>query len=207
MLADPDRVEMAAAAVEDQLGPIDVWVNDAMVTVYAEFLGIQPEEFRRATEVSYLGMVWGPRAALKRMLSRDRGSIVQVCSAMSYRGIPLEPPYCGAKHACKGFTESVLTELRRRRSQERISMIQLSRAQYTPRSRGTGRSSQADDAGAADLSAGNCRRCHPHAAHHRRRVWRERQQVDLIEAQREEAEAESRRRAGGTLRTSRLSAP
>lgn len=124
-VADPGRVEMAAAAVEDQFGAIDVWVNDAMVTVYAEFLDIEPEEFRRATEVSYLGMVWGTRAALARMLPRDRGSIVQVCSAMSYRGIPLQSPYCGAKHACKGFTESVLTELRHHRSHVRISMIQL----------------------------------------------------------------------------------
>ena len=124
-VAQPERLEMAAAAVEEELGPIDVWVNNAMVTVYAEFLDIEPEEFRRATEVSYLGMVWGTRAALKRMLPRDRGSIVQVCSAMSYRGIPLQSPYCGAKHACKGFTESVITELRHRRSRVRLSMIQL----------------------------------------------------------------------------------
>ena len=105
-VADADRVEAAAASVEDAFGPIDVWVNDAMVTVYAEFLDIEPDEYRRATEVTYLGMVWGTRAALKRMVERDRGSIVQVCSAMSYRGIPLQSPYCGAKHACKGFTES-----------------------------------------------------------------------------------------------------
>ena len=124
-VADPERLEKAAAAVEEEFGPIDVWVNNAMVTVYAEFLDIEPEEFRRATEVSYLGMVWGTRAALERMLPRDRGSIVQVCSAMSYRGIPLQSPYCGAKHACKGFTESVITELRHRRSRVRISMIQL----------------------------------------------------------------------------------
>jgi NAD(P)-dependent dehydrogenase (short-subunit alcohol dehydrogenase family) len=124
-VADYDRVEAAAAAVEDAFGPIDVWVNNAMVTVYAEFLNIEPEEFRRATEVSYLGMVWGTRAALKRMLPRDRGTIVQVCSAMSYRGIPLQSPYCGAKHACKGFTESVLTELLHHGSKVRLSMIQL----------------------------------------------------------------------------------
>ncbi|HET9123410.1 MAG TPA: SDR family oxidoreductase, partial [Solirubrobacteraceae bacterium] len=110
-VADSDQVEAAASSVEDAWGPIDVWVNVAMVTVYAEFLDIEPEEWRRATDVSYLGMVWGTRAALQRMKERDRGSIVQVCSAMSYRGIPLQAPYCGAKHACKGFTESVLTEL------------------------------------------------------------------------------------------------
>ncbi|HUN77572.1 MAG TPA: SDR family oxidoreductase [Solirubrobacteraceae bacterium] len=120
-----DQVEAAAASVEDAFGEIDVWVNDAMVTVYAEFLDIEPDEFARATEVTYLGMVWGTRAALQRMLPRDRGSIVQVCSAMSYRGIPLQSPYCGAKHACKGFTESVLTELRHKRSKVRVSMIQL----------------------------------------------------------------------------------
>ncbi len=120
-----DQVEAAASSVEDAFGPIDVWVNDAMVTVYAEFLDIEPDEFRRATEVSYLGMVWGTRAALKRMVPRDRGSLVQVCSAMSYRGIPLQSPYCGAKHACKGFTESVITELLHHKSKVQVSMIQL----------------------------------------------------------------------------------
>lgn len=120
-----DQVEAAAASVEDAFGEIDVWINDAMVTVYAEFLDIEPEEFARATNVSYLGMVWGTRAALQRMMPRDRGSIVQVCSAMSYRGIPLQSPYCGAKHACKGFTESVLTELLHHKSKVQISMVQL----------------------------------------------------------------------------------
>ena len=120
-----DQVEAAASSVEDAFGEIDVWVNDAMATLYAEFLDIEPDEFARSTEVSYLGMVWGTRAALKRMRERDRGSIVQVCSAMSYRGIPLQSPYCGAKHACKGFTESVITELRHHKSNVQVSMIQL----------------------------------------------------------------------------------
>jgi short-subunit dehydrogenase len=120
-----DQVEAAAASVEDAFGPIDIWVNDAMVTVYAEFLDIEPEEFRRSTDVSYLGMVWGTRAALKRMVPRNRGSIVQVCSAMSYRGIPLQSPYCGAKHACKGFSESIITELRHHKSKVQLSMVQL----------------------------------------------------------------------------------
>lgn len=120
-----EQVEAAASSVEDALGEIDVWVNDAMVTIYGEFMDIEPEEFAHSTNVSYLGMVWGTRAALKRMLPRDRGSIVQVCSAMSYRGIPLQSPYCGAKHACKGFTESVMTELRHNRSAVQISMVQL----------------------------------------------------------------------------------
>lgn len=120
-----DQVEAAAAAVEDAFGPIDVWVNDAMVTVYSEFLDIEAEEFRRATEVTYLGMVWGTQAALKRMVPRDRGKIVQVGSALAYRGIPLQAPYCGAKHACKGFTESVITELLHHKSKVHISMVQL----------------------------------------------------------------------------------
>ncbi len=124
-VADAEQVEGAAAAVEEQFGPIDVWVNDAMVTVYAEFLNIEPAEYRRATEVTYLGMVWGTRAALKRMVPRDRGSLVQVCSALSYRGIPLQAAYCGAKHACKGFTESVITELLHHKSRVQVSMIQL----------------------------------------------------------------------------------
>jgi NAD(P)-dependent dehydrogenase (short-subunit alcohol dehydrogenase family) len=124
-VAEHEQVEAAASAVEDAFGEIDVWVNDAMVTVYAEFLDIDPSEFKRATDVTYLGMVWGTRSALKRMLPRDRGSIVQVCSAMSYRGIPLQSPYCGAKHACKGFTESIITELLHRKSRVRMSMIQL----------------------------------------------------------------------------------
>jgi NAD(P)-dependent dehydrogenase (short-subunit alcohol dehydrogenase family) len=124
-VAHHDQVEAAASSVEDAFGPIDIWVNDAMVTVYAEFLDIEPEEFRRATDVTYHGMVWGTRAALKRMVPRDSGSIVQVCSAMSYRGIPLQSPYCGAKAACKNFTESILTELGHHNSKVRVSMIQL----------------------------------------------------------------------------------
>ena len=124
-VSQPEQVEAAAAAVEEQLGPIDIWVNNAMVTVYAEFLDVEPDEFRRATEVTYLGMVWGTRAALQRMVPRDRGTIVQVGSALGYRGIPLQGPYCGAKHACKGFTETVITELLHHRSKVHVSMVQL----------------------------------------------------------------------------------
>jgi short-subunit dehydrogenase len=124
-VSDPDAVESAAAAVEEALGPIDVWINAAMVTIYGEFLDIEPEEYRRSTDVSYHGMVWGTRAALKRMTERDRGSIVQVGSAMAYRGIPLQSPYCGAKHAVKGFTESVMTELLHHGSKVQVSMVQL----------------------------------------------------------------------------------
>jgi short-subunit dehydrogenase len=124
-VADAARVESAAASVEDAFGEIDIWINDAMVTLYATFLDIEPEEYERATQVTYHGMVWGTRAALRRMVPRDRGTIVQVCSAMSYRGIPLQAPYCGAKHACKGFTESVITELLHEKSHVHVSMVQL----------------------------------------------------------------------------------
>src|SRR5919201_351805 len=124
-VADPADMEAAAAAVEDRLGPIDVWINNAMTTVFAFFEDIEPEEFRRATEVTYLGAVWGTRAALKRMIPRDSGAVVQVGSALAYRGIPLQAPYCGAKHAMKGFTESVRSELRNRGSRVHVTMVQL----------------------------------------------------------------------------------
>jgi NAD(P)-dependent dehydrogenase (short-subunit alcohol dehydrogenase family) len=124
-VADHDAVEAAADAVEEAFGPIDVWVNDAMTTVFAFFEDIEPDEFRRATEVTYLGTVWGTRAALKRMLPRDRGAIVQVGSAMCYRGIPLQSPYCGAKHAIKGFMDSIRTEVRHKGANVHLSMVQL----------------------------------------------------------------------------------
>lgn len=124
-VADDDAVEAAAARVERELGPIDVWVNDAMVSVFAPFLEVTPEEFRRVTDVTYLGYVHGTRAALRRMVPRDRGVIVQIGSALAYRGIPLQSAYCGAKHAIQGFTESVRCELYHQRSRVRIGMVQL----------------------------------------------------------------------------------
>jgi short-subunit dehydrogenase len=124
-VADAAAMESAADAIEEALGPIEVWVNNAMTTVFAFFEDIEPEEYERATQVTYLGTVWGTRAALRRMLPRDRGTIVQVGSALAYRGIPLQAPYCGAKHAVKGFTESVQTELRHKRSRVHLSMVQL----------------------------------------------------------------------------------
>ena len=120
-----------------------------MVTVYAEFLDIEPEEYRRATEVTYLGMVWGTRAALKRMVPRNHGSMVQVCSALGYRGIPLQAPYCGAKHACKGFTESVITELLHHKSKVQVSMVQLARRQHDAVHLGPDQAAQADHPRAA----------------------------------------------------------
>jgi short-subunit dehydrogenase len=124
-VSDPEAVEAAAAAVEGELGPIDVWVNDAMVTVFAWFEDIEPDEFRRALDVTYLGFVWGTRAALRRMVPRDRGTIVQVGSAMAYQGIPLQSPYCGAKQAMKGFQESLRSELRHKGSKVHLTMVQL----------------------------------------------------------------------------------
>jgi short-subunit dehydrogenase len=124
-VADFAAVESAAESVEEAFGPIDVWVNNAMTTVFAFFDDIEPDEYRRATEVTYLGTVWGTRAALKRMLPRDRGTIVQVGSALAYRGIPLQAPYCGAKHAIKGSFDSVRTELRNRGSRVHVTMVQL----------------------------------------------------------------------------------
>ena len=124
-VADADAVESAAERVEGELGPIDVWVNDAMTTVFSPFKELQPDEYRRATEVTYLGYVWGTMAALKRMLPRDRGTIVQVGSALAYRAIPLQAPYCAAKFAIRGFTDSIRTELIHDKSNVHITMVQL----------------------------------------------------------------------------------
>src|SRR5207302_4657123 len=106
-VADFEQIERAADAVEDRLGPIDVWVNNAMVSVFALATQITPAEYRRVTEVNYLGCVHGTLAALRRMVPRDQGVIIQVGSALSYRGIPLQAAYCATKHAMQGFTESV----------------------------------------------------------------------------------------------------
>ncbi|NML15915.1 SDR family oxidoreductase [Azohydromonas caseinilytica] len=125
-VADADAVEAAAAQVEAELGPIDVWVNDAMATIYAPALEIDPEDFRRATEVTYLGAVWGTLAALRRMRARNRGCIVQVGSALAYRSIPLQAPYCGAKAALRGFTDSLRCELHHEHSRVHLTMVQLS---------------------------------------------------------------------------------
>jgi NADP-dependent 3-hydroxy acid dehydrogenase YdfG len=124
-VADGAAVDAAATQVEADLGPIDVWVNDAMVAVLAFSWQIAPEEFRRVTEVNYLGTVNGTLAALARMRPRDRGVIVQVGSALSYRAIPLQASYCAAKFAVRGFTDSVRTELRHDASRVRITMVQL----------------------------------------------------------------------------------
>jgi NAD(P)-dependent dehydrogenase (short-subunit alcohol dehydrogenase family) len=124
-VAEADQVEQAAAAIEERLGPIDIWVNNAMTTVFSFFDDVTAEEYERATRVTYLGTVWGTKAALNRMLPRDRGTIVLVGSALAYRGIPLQAPYCGAKHAIKGFFESLRCELRYKGSNVHLGMVQL----------------------------------------------------------------------------------
>ena len=124
-VADYDAVEAAARETEAELGEIDIWINNAMTTVFAFFHDVEPDEFRRATEVTYLGTVWGTKVALDRMRARDRGTIVLVGSALAYRGIPLQSAYCGSKHAIKGFFESVRTELLHEHSNVQIKMVQL----------------------------------------------------------------------------------
>jgi NAD(P)-dependent dehydrogenase (short-subunit alcohol dehydrogenase family) len=124
-VAKHDEVAAAATRFEAELGPIDVWINNAMATILAPLSEITPEEFRRSTEVTYLGSVWGTMAALRCMRPRDRGTVVQVGSALAYRGIPLQAPYCGAKHALQGFLESVRAELLHEGSNVRLTMVQL----------------------------------------------------------------------------------
>ena len=124
-IADAGQVERAAARIEAELGPIDVWVNAAMTAVLAEVTDTTPEEFLRVTQVTYLGSVHGVQAALRRMLPRDRGVVVQVGSALSRRGIPLQASYCGSKHAVKGFLDSLRAELRHRGSHVRVALVQL----------------------------------------------------------------------------------
>ncbi|OMC29589.1 short-chain dehydrogenase [Mycobacterium sp. GA-1841] len=124
-VADPAQVDAAASEVEEAFGPIDVWVNDAFSSVFAPFATITPEEFRRVTEVTYLGFVYGTMAALARMRSRDSGTIVQVGSALGVRSIPLQSAYCGAKHAINGFTESLRTELLHEGSNVHVTVVQM----------------------------------------------------------------------------------
>ena len=124
-VADAGQVEAAAGRVEQSFGPIDVWVNNAMASVFSPVAQMTAEEFRRVTEVTYLGTVHGTLAALRRMRARNRGAIVQVGSALAYRSIPLQSAYCAAKHAVAGFTESLRTELLHDRSGIHLTMVQL----------------------------------------------------------------------------------
>src|SRR5256885_16435135 len=124
-VADADAVEKAAEKIEKKFGPIDVWVNNAMASVFSPIKEMTAEEFKRVTEVTYLGYVYGTLAALWRMLPRNRGLIIQVGSALAYRGIPLQSAYCAAKHAIQGFVDSLRCELIHDKSRVRVTMIEL----------------------------------------------------------------------------------
>ena len=124
-VANAEQVEAAAVQIEAELGTIDIWINNAMVSVFSPIKEMTPEEFRRVTEVTFLGCVYGTLAALKRMLPRDCGTIVQVGSALAHRSIPLQSAYCAAKHAMQGFTESLRCELIHDKSEVRVTMVQL----------------------------------------------------------------------------------
>ena len=124
-VSDASAVESAAQRVEDELGPIDVWVNDAMTSVFSPIKEMTAAEFKRVSEVNYLGFVNGTLAALKRMLPRDHGHIIQVGSALAYRGIPLQAAYCASKHAIQGFMDSLRCELLHDKSRVRVTMVQM----------------------------------------------------------------------------------
>lgn len=124
-VAEPEAHERIAAATEEAFGPIDIWVNNAMTSVYSFIWEMPPEEFKRVTDVTYLGVVYGTQAALRRMRPRNRGAIVQVGSSLAYRSIPFQSAYCAAKHAVHGFTDSLRSELRHERSAVRLTMVQL----------------------------------------------------------------------------------
>jgi NAD(P)-dependent dehydrogenase (short-subunit alcohol dehydrogenase family) len=124
-VADAEDIEQAAERVEQRFGPIDIWINNAMVSVFSPVKEMTATEYKRVTEVTYLGVVYGTLSALKRMLPRDRGVIVQVGSALAYRGIPLQSAYCAAKHAIQGFHDSLRSELIHDKSNVRVTMVQL----------------------------------------------------------------------------------
>jgi short-subunit dehydrogenase len=124
-VSDADALFDAAKSLQNRLGSVDIWVNDAMVTVFSPLSEMTPDEYRRVTEVTYLGFVFGTMAALRLMRTRNRGTIVQVGSALAYRGIPLQSAYCGAKHAIRGFTNSLRTELIHEHSNVHVTMVNL----------------------------------------------------------------------------------
>jgi NAD(P)-dependent dehydrogenase (short-subunit alcohol dehydrogenase family) len=170
-VAEPEQVERAAAQVEQTFGPIDIWVNDAFCSVFSPVRAMTPADYKRVTEVTYLGFVYGTLAALKRMLPRNRGTIVQVGSALAYRGIPLQSAYCAAKHAIRGFSDSVRCELIHDGSNVKITMVQmpaLNTPQFTWSKSRMPRQAQPvppiyQPEGAADAIV--------YAAHHHRREW------------------------------------
>lgn len=170
-VSDPEQVERAAETVERTFGPIDIWVNDAFCSVFSPARQMTPADYKRVTEVTYLGFVYGTLAALKRMLPRDRGIIVQVGSALAYRGIPLQSAYCAAKHAIQGFTESVRCELIHDKSNVKITMVQmpaLNTPQFTwSKSRMPRHAQPVPPIFQPEVAADAI----VHAAHHYRREW------------------------------------
>lgn len=124
-VANANEMFAAAVEIEQKLGPIALWINNAMVTVFSPVSELAPHEFRRVTDVTYLGSVFGTMAALRAMRPRDAGTIVQVGSALAYRAIPLQSAYCGAKHAVRAFTDSLRSELLNERSRIRITVVEL----------------------------------------------------------------------------------
>lgn len=124
-VAHEDQIFSAAEKIEKDLGPIDIWINNAMVSIFGPFTSLTPQEFRHITEVTYLGQVWGTMAALRHMLPRNHGTVVQIGSALARRSIPLQSAYCGAKHAIAGFTESIRTELFHMKSSVHITIVHL----------------------------------------------------------------------------------
>jgi NADP-dependent 3-hydroxy acid dehydrogenase YdfG len=124
-VSDYDAVEKAANMIEEKLGPIDIWINNAMVSVFGPLMKMSPDEFKRVTDVTYLGQVYGTMAALKKMRLRDKGKIILIGSALAYRGIPLQSAYCGAKHAIHGFFESIRAELLHDNSNIKLCMVQM----------------------------------------------------------------------------------
>lgn len=124
-VADPAAVEAAAERIERELGPIDVWVNNAMTSVFARVWDVSPDEFRRVMDVNFFGYTNGTQTALRRMRPRDRGVVVQVGSALAFRGIPLQSAYCASKHAIQGFHESLESELQAERSSVRVTMVHM----------------------------------------------------------------------------------
>ncbi len=124
-VSDAAAVEQAASKLEETFGPIDIWVNNAMVSVFSPVKEMKPEEYKRVTEVSYLGYVYGTLAALRRMLPRDRGTVIQIGSALAVRSIPLQSAYCACKHAIAGFTDSLRCELHHDESNVQLTMVQM----------------------------------------------------------------------------------
>jgi NAD(P)-dependent dehydrogenase (short-subunit alcohol dehydrogenase family) len=179
-VADADAVEAAAERVERAFGPIDVWVNNAMVSVFSPVARMTAADYRRVTEVTYLGVVHGTLSALRRMLTRDRGTIVQVGSALAYRGIPLQSAYCGAKHAIQGFTESLRCELIHDGSHVKVTMVQLP-AVNTPqfdwsKSRMPRKAQPVPPIYQPEVPG----RAIHHAAHHYRREWNVGLMTDVV---------------------------